>query len=76
MMRTRKGAVAVLLVGVLTAGCTVDSNDTEAAPDTGALPQGSETVELDPAAFTTEIDNPWWPMTPGSTWVYKETDQE
>ena len=31
---------------------------------------------LDPADFTTEIDNPWWPMTPGSRWVYRETDSE
>jgi hypothetical protein len=40
------------------------------------LPQGSEDVELDPAAFTTEIDNPWWPMKPGSRWAYRETDTE
>ena len=32
--------------------------------------------ELDPADFTTEIDNPWWPMKPGSRWVYRETDTE
>jgi len=32
--------------------------------------------ELDPAEFTTEINNPWWPMTPGSRWVYRETDSE
>jgi hypothetical protein len=41
-----------------------------------ALPQGSETVSLDPADFTTEIDNPYWPMQPGSRWVYRETDAE
>ncbi len=29
------------------------------------LPQGSEPVELDPAEFTTEIDNEYWPMKPG-----------
>ena len=29
-----------------------------------------------PADFTTEIDNPWWPMKPGSRWVYRETDSE
>jgi hypothetical protein len=40
------------------------------------LPQGSEEVRLDPAEFTTEIDNPYWPMKPGSRWVYRETDSE
>ncbi len=38
------------------------------------LPQGSEPVSLDPADFSTEIDNPYWPMSPGSRWVYRETD--
>ena len=28
---------------------------------------------LNPADFTTTIDNPWWPMRPGSRWVYRET---
>jgi hypothetical protein len=40
------------------------------------LPQGSEPVELDPADFVPRIDNPHWPMAPGSTWVYRETDAE
>ena len=46
------------------------------APAASDLPQGSEQVELDPADFTTEIDNPYWPLTPGSRWVYRETDSE
>jgi len=33
-------------------------------------------TELGPADFTTDIDNPWWPMKPGSRWVYRETDSE
>jgi hypothetical protein len=38
------------------------------------LPQGSEAVTLDPASFSTTIDNPYWPMAPGTRWVYRETD--
>jgi hypothetical protein len=34
-------------------------------------------VELDPALFAgVPIDNPFWPMAPGSRWVYAETDAE
>lgn len=43
-----------------------------ARPATGetALPQGSQPVELNPAQFTTKVDNPYWPMRRGSRWVY------
>jgi hypothetical protein len=71
-----------------TSACGVDATTTEkAAKDKnsgeataaessgqGGLPQGSEPVKLDPADFTTRIDNPYWPMAPGSKWVYSETD--
>jgi hypothetical protein len=40
------------------------------------LPQGSEPVKLDPADFVPRIDNPYWPLLPGSRWVYRETDSE
>ena len=42
----------------------------------GGLPQGSDPVTIDPANFTAVINNPWWPMAPGSVWTYKETDAE
>ncbi len=47
-------------------------------PSSGSnhLPQGNEPVELDPAAFSTTIDNPYWPMTPGTRWTYREADLE
>jgi hypothetical protein len=38
------------------------------------MPQGSEPVKLDPADFSINIDNPYWPMSPGTKWVYSETD--
>jgi hypothetical protein len=38
------------------------------------LPQGSAPVDVNPSDFSLEIDNPYWPMTPGARWVSRETD--
>lgn len=64
-------AVGMATVSVGIAGCGQDGGEDSPGAE---LPQGSEPVELDPAEFTTEIDNPHWPMQPGSRWVYRETD--
>jgi hypothetical protein len=40
------------------------------------LPQGSEPVTFDPADFASRIDNPYWPMSPGTRSVYREFDFE
>jgi hypothetical protein len=37
------------------------------------LPEGHEHVNLDPADFTTKIDNPYYPLRPGDRRVYRET---
>ena len=58
------------------AGCGGDSGEESGKPGAAGLPQGSERVKLDPADFSTTIDNPYWPMRPGSRWVYRETDSE
>jgi hypothetical protein len=51
------------------------STETKAtAASNRGLPQGSEPSKLDPADFSTNITNPYWPMRPGSRWVYRETD--
>jgi hypothetical protein len=55
---------------------TTGGTASESGPAASSLPQGSQPFELDPSEFTTEIDNPFWPMTPGSRWVYRETDAE
>jgi hypothetical protein len=66
-MRTPTLAAVVGLL-VLGAGC----GSTSASEGDGGLPQGSEPVTLDPADFSTRIDNRYWPMAPGSRWVYRE----
>jgi hypothetical protein len=59
---------AALLVGL--GGTASVSASSAISP----LPRGSEPVDLDPADFSAEIDNPQWPMTVGSRWVYRVTD--
>ncbi len=66
--------VAILMAG-LTVAVAGGQSGAGAAPIC-RIPQGSERVRLDPADFTTRIDNPYWPLKPGSRWVYRETDPE
>jgi hypothetical protein len=40
------------------------------------LPKFDQPVNLDPAEFSPRIDNPRWPMTAGSRWIYRVTDME
>ncbi len=57
-------------------GTPAKASSTTAAPSNQqSLPQGSEPVKLDPADFSTDIDNPYWPMAPGDRWVYRESDE-
>ncbi len=59
--------IALLALVILAAGC--------GAEDKSALPQGSDQVEIDPSRFSAEIDHPFWPMAPGTVWVYREGEQ-
>ena len=67
MIRPIAVAIAVL---ALTACGGGGSNSSSSS----SLPQGTTPVKLDPADFTTNIDNPYWPMRPGSHWVYREVE--
>jgi hypothetical protein len=71
--RAAMAAVFISAMGAL--AVTACGGEADGSPEpTASLPQGSEPVNLDQADFTTEIDNPYWPMSPGSRWVYRETD--
>jgi hypothetical protein len=64
------GAALMLVAGVFPGGIA------RAGTCPVPLPQGSDPVTLDPADFVAEIDNPYWPMAPGTRWVYRESDVE
>lgn len=76
--------IAIALISVpalLLAACgddeTVDDvTSTGAAAEFNLPPQGGGPFEIDPAAFTTDIDNEYWPMEPGTRWTYSETDSD
>ena len=75
--RTPSIKLAVAAAGVLAAalvlGLGVAANVGASSTSSG-LPRGSDPVDLDPADFSANIDNPRWPMTVGSRWVYRVTD--
>jgi hypothetical protein len=74
-MRTRIATTAVLAV-LAALAIPACGNDDSGEDSNRGLPQGSEPAKLDPDDFTTDIDNPYWPMQPGNRWVFSETDTE
>lgn len=74
-MPPRARAVALAAAGLL-AGCGGSAGERPGDSAAADLPQGSEPVKLDPAAFTTTIDNRYWPMAPGTRWTYREVDED
>ncbi len=70
-------ATAALLISL--GGAATGAADPAAAPRDRCtlpgpyeLPHGSRRVDLDPDDFTARIDNPYWPMVPGTRWIYRE----
>lgn len=66
-------AIVGLSAALAVSACGGDDKASEARSD---LPQGREPVRLDPADFTTRIDNPYRPMAVGSRRVYRDTDSD
>lgn len=83
--------VSVLVVSLMLDACTQASTPSTTAPTSAAtseespspldagptvLPQGADPVDLDPNDFTTKIDNPYFPLDPGTRLTYREIDEE
>jgi hypothetical protein len=41
------------------------------APEVAEQPAANYTPEIDPSNFVKEVDNPYFPLEPGTTWVYE-----
>ena len=67
MLRGAIATGAIIVTALLATGC---------GGSRSALPTGDEQVSLDPSEFTTDIDNPYWPMAPGTQWVYRAVDAD
>jgi hypothetical protein len=77
--RARVGAVAVTaaLLPALLVACGGGSDESSATQSaTNTFPQSNEPANLNPADFTTEIDNPYFPLPVGARWVVRVTNQE
>src|SRR4249919_1191071 len=90
-MELRHAAPLVLAATLVCAGCTSSPNAPtstnapgpvaaasrpESSPPAAKLPTGADPVTLDPANFSADITNPYWPMKPGTRWTYREVDEK
>jgi hypothetical protein len=66
----RRSSLILAIGALLLAAC--GGGDDSAS----SLPTGAEPANLNPDDFVQQIDNPYWPMAPGSRWVFTETDFE
>ncbi|MEX2236695.1 MAG: hypothetical protein WEB00_04050 [Dehalococcoidia bacterium] len=91
-MKTLAALTALLLIGLIAAGCGDDDDDSSTAEETE--PEGTGTSEedlhaperltagydpqLDPADFVHPIvdPNPYFPLTPGTTWIYEDETED
>src|SRR5215203_3056334 len=72
MMKSRKAfptLIGAAMVLVLVAGCGGSSGS--AGGDAKGKAQAAYAPSIDPADFTTKIDNKYFPLKPGTKFVYK-----
>ena len=79
-------AVAALCCLMAITGCSADdaankstdepSTDTMSESVGSDLPRSDEPVALDPADFSADVTNPWFPQEPGTRWTYRETTED
>jgi hypothetical protein len=76
--RARVGAAAVTaaLLSALLLACGGSDKSSTSGSATNTFPQSNEPANLNPADFTTQIDNPYFPLPVGAQWHVRVTNQE
>jgi hypothetical protein len=69
-------SIAVLLLGLAGCASSGSAESATARASGNTLPQTSEPSNLNPANFTSKIDNPYWPMPVGARWKVRVTDPQ
>ena len=71
-------SIAVLLPALAGCGGSSGNDTSQAATQSGTntFPRSSEPANLNPADFSTQIDNPYFPLPVGARWEIRVTDQE
>jgi hypothetical protein len=54
----------------------LESRPESGRPTQPSLPTGPDPVNLDPANFSADISNPYWPMKPGTRWIYRSVEAD
>jgi len=69
----RTAAVVALALTALASGCGSSSSTTTTPPSASTLApiHGHYSPTIKPANFVTTVDNPYWPLKPGTTFHYK-----
>ncbi|MGH3367847.1 MAG: hypothetical protein ACRDOY_11655 [Nocardioidaceae bacterium] len=67
--------IATACALAVASGCSQANSAASSPPQPTDLPDHSEPVALNPAEFSADIDNKYWPMKPGTRWIYKETTE-
>jgi hypothetical protein len=77
--RSRLTIAAIAAIGVIGAGTTLAGAVGSPSPSELAPIHGPYNPVIDPANFVAGVDNPYWPLKPGTAWHFKgvkDTDQQ
>jgi hypothetical protein len=91
MMNPRQAWPLVVVATLICAGCAANADSPSATippnppaqqapppanpPTAPKLPVGGDPVSLDPANFSANITNRYWPMKPGTRWTYRNVEE-